>query len=292
MASFLGLVRVLLLCLILSAVDAKGCKKPKVRREWRKLSKGERGEWIRAVNCLATLPHDPRLTPLLPANVSLIPPIDKSSSFYDDFVYMHMDLNFDVHFTGQFLPWHRYYVQFFEDALVKKCGYKGASPYWDWTLDAHDFGNSDFWDDSPFGVGGWGDPKNDYQIYTGGFKDAIRAYPNPHHIRRNFTLFPFNNPDITPPFAGDPAAPPLPVEFMINTTMTKDNVDFCVNNFPGDFIAFQSYVESLPGIHGGAHLILSGDMTGFCSNGAVPPACIGGPKWTPNDPLFHAPCYG
>lgn len=28
------------------------------------------------------------------------------------------------------------------------------------------------------------------------------------------------------------------------------------------------------------------DMTGTCPNGAVPPACYAGPKWTPNDPLF------
>ena len=27
-------------------------------------------------------------------------------------------------------------------------------------------------------------------------------------------------------------------------------------------------------------------MTGFCSNGAGPPDCYAGPKWTPNDPLF------
>ena len=28
------------------------------------------------------------------------------------------------------------------------------------------------------------------------------------------------------------------------------------------------------------------DMTGYCSNGATPPDCYAGPKWTPNDPLF------
>ena len=27
-------------------------------------------------------------------------------------------------------------------------------------------------------------------------------------------------------------------------------------------------------------------MSGFCSNGAVPPACYAGQKWPPNDPLF------
>ena len=60
-------------------------------------------------------------------------------------------------------------------------------------LDAADFEHS-IVDNSSHGVGGWGDPENDFQIYTGGFKDVIRAYPNPHHIRRNFTLFPFQMP--------------------------------------------------------------------------------------------------
>ena len=32
---------------------------------------------------------------------------------------------------------------------------------------------------------------------------------------------------------------------MINTTMTKDNVNFVVNNFEGDFIGMQGYAESL-----------------------------------------------
>ena len=39
-----------------------------------------------------------------------------------------------IHQTGYFLPWHRLYVQSFEDALRTKCGYKGVQPYWDWTI--------------------------------------------------------------------------------------------------------------------------------------------------------------
>ena len=104
--------------------------------------------------------------------------------------------------------------------------------------------NSDFFDPSDSGVGGWGDPENDYQINTGGFKDTIRVYPNPHHIRRNFSVFPFTNPDVTPPFGADPNAPPRPVGLMINTTMTKENVDGMVANFTGDFFGFQAYFES------------------------------------------------
>jgi len=289
MASFLGLARVLLLSLLVSTVVAgtnSTCKNPRIRREWRALSEDERLDWIRAVNCLSTLPHDPSLVPSVPVNESLIPPVNTSSSFYDDLVYVHMDLNIKIHFAGLFFPWHRYYLQYFEDTLIQKCGYKGATPYWDWTLDAHDMYNSPFFDNSSSGIGGWGDPNNDYQIHTGGFKDDIRAYPNPHHVRRNFSVFPFSNPELLPPFAGDPAAPPSPVDLMVNTTMTKENVDYTVNSFEGDFFEFQTYAESTEGIHFGAHLIVAGDMTGYCSNGAKAPDCVAGTKWTPNDPVF------
>ena len=104
--------------------------------------------------------------------------------------------------------------------------------------------NSNIFNGSNSDFGGWGDPTNDYQITTGGFKDVIRAYPNPHHIRRNFTLLPFRDPAAGLPFVGDPSAPPPPADLMINTTMTQQNVDFIVNNFPGDFMGFQAYFES------------------------------------------------
>ena len=110
--------------------------------------------------------------------------------------------------------------------------------------DAHDLYNSDLFDDSHSGVGGWGDPANDYEISTGGFKDLIVAYPTPHHIRRNFTLFPFANP-VSDIFTGDPTAPPYPSDLMVNTTFTKEEVDNLVNSFEGDFIGFQAYIEAM-----------------------------------------------
>lgn len=36
---------------------------------------------------------------------------------------------------GHFFPWHRYFVIIYEKALREECGYKGAQPYWNWTLD-------------------------------------------------------------------------------------------------------------------------------------------------------------
>jgi len=224
--------------------------------------------------------------PTTPTNISLIPPLNETGSFYDDLVYLHMDLNMRIHFTGLFLPWHRYFVHYFENALKKRCGYKGVTPYWDWTIDAHDMFNSAFFDNSTYqGVGGWGDPNNDFQIYTGGFKDQIRTYPSLHHIRRNFSLYPFDNPNAVKPFPNDPNAPPLPVGFAVNGSMTKANETFAVNGFEGDFITFQAFVEQTSTLHGGIHLILGADMTGYCPANA-PPDCIPGAKWTTNDPLF------
>ncbi|ORY57455.1 uncharacterized protein BCR38DRAFT_449179 [Pseudomassariella vexata] len=37
--------------------------------------------------------------------------------------------------VGRFLPWHRIYLALFEADLKSSCGYQGALPYWDWSLD-------------------------------------------------------------------------------------------------------------------------------------------------------------
>jgi len=110
-------------------------------------------------------------------------------------------------------------------------------------LDAHDFYNSDMFDGSSSGVGGWGDPTNDYQISTGGFKDLIVAYPTSHRIRRDFALRLSidHNP---PPLFTDQTAPLPPKGLMINTTTAEESVTYSVNNFVGDFIGFQAYIES------------------------------------------------
>ena len=112
------------------------------------------------------------------------------------------------------------------------------------SVDAHDIEHSDIWDGSPSGLGGWGSKTNDFQIYDGGFKDEIRFYPTPHHIRRNFSLFPFTNEVFTQLAAGTDFA--FPLDFMPNTTMTAENVAFMVNGFDGDYFGFQAYFEGLP----------------------------------------------
>ncbi|KAN0111160.1 hypothetical protein V8E52_008772 [Russula decolorans] len=148
---------------VFCSYDPRPCTKPAVRREWRAFSTEEKAEWIRAIKCLSKQPHDSALTPSVDPSLSLIPPINTSSSYFDDLVYLHMDLNIRIHGTGLFLPWHRWFVHVFEELLKNKCGYTGSSPYWDWTIDAPNFYESSFWKDSDpkSGLGGWGDPNAD-----------------------------------------------------------------------------------------------------------------------------------
>ncbi|KAF8257960.1 Di-copper centre-containing protein [Lactarius quietus] len=255
-----------------SSTPIKACTEPAVRKEWRALSTGEKADWIRAVNCLSHLPHDPALTPSVVPSASLIPPVNVSSSYYDDFVYLHMDLNTEIHFVGRFFPWHRWYLYAFEGALKYRCGYNGVSPYWNWTIDAPDFFESSFWKDSnpDSGLGGWGDPNNDYRVPDGGFSQLQLSYPVLHNVRRNFTLLTFEIP-----FVGFTDHTLEANKTFLATTVEK------ILEIP-DYKVFQKEIEAGP--HGAVHLTVGGDLAGSCPRNA--PNCIPGPKWAPNDPLF------
>ncbi|KAH8978459.1 Di-copper centre-containing protein [Lactarius akahatsu] len=256
---------------VIGALSKNVCTKPSVRREWRAFSAQEKAAWIRAVDCLSHLPHDPALTATVDPSISQIPPINASGSYYDDIVYTHMDLNIRIHFTGLFLPWHRWYVYLFENALKSKCGYTGVSPYWNWTIDAPDYFESSFWKDSDpqSGLGGWGNPKADYSVPDGGFRNLHLSYPSPHTVRRDFTLQPF----------GD-----LPLK-EANSSFLAPEIEKLLETPAGDYKSFQAAFEAFGGAHSSVHLIVGGDLGGTCPNNA-PSNCIPGPTWSPNDPLF------
>lgn len=55
-----------------------------------------------------------------------------AKSRYDDFVALHINQTTQIHMTGNFMMWHRYYTWAFERALRDECGYKGYVPYWNW----------------------------------------------------------------------------------------------------------------------------------------------------------------
>lgn len=189
-----------------------------------------------------------------------------------------MDLNTRIHFTGQFLPWHRWYVYAFEQSLKTKCGYNGVSPYWDWTIDAPDFFESSFWKDSDAasGLGGWGDSNADFSVTDGGLNKFHISYPSPHILRRNFTLRPYSPAFIPWLNASDIEA---------NSTFTAAKVEGLLSTSAGDYKNFQAVLEGFFGPHSSVHLIMGGDLGGTCPKNA-PSNCTRGPTWSPNEPLF------
>lgn len=100
------------------------CTNPIVRQEWRQLDDAEKAEYLRAAVCLRELPK------------TKYADIEAVTTRMDDLVYTHAALNTEIHFVANFLPWHRWFVQLHEHLLRTECGFLGAQPYWDWSIDA------------------------------------------------------------------------------------------------------------------------------------------------------------
>ncbi|EUC58866.1 tyrosinase, putative, partial [Rhizoctonia solani AG-3 Rhs1AP] len=85
--------------LVSATNSTQTCTSIEVRKEWRNLTAVERKAWIEAVNCLNTRPRSGKLNPPLNTVVDYseiydqIAPVTENSTYYDDFVYAHMDLN-------------------------------------------------------------------------------------------------------------------------------------------------------------------------------------------------------
>ncbi|KAM7201778.1 Grixazone synthase [Naviculisporaceae sp. PSN 640] len=126
-----------------------GCTSKNIlrRKEWGTLSKAERLSYIRAIQCINKL--TPPLTP-----PSLIPGV---RTRLDDFIGSHQLRTPWVHNNGVFLSYHRHLVHLFEAALRNECGYKGAQPYWDWTLSWQNLNASPMLDGSPTSLSGDGE---------------------------------------------------------------------------------------------------------------------------------------
>ncbi|TFK72334.1 Di-copper centre-containing protein [Pluteus cervinus] len=259
----------------------RACTNPTVRKEWRTLSNAQKQSFLTAVKCYGTLPHSSSLVKT--GSTPDIPPINPASSAYDDMVYVHIDLNHQIHSTGWFFPWHRFYLHTYEQTLKNKCGYTGPLPYWDWTQDTANFLNASIWDSNHnHGVGTWGTATNDYQITDGAWGTANPSpfylnYPSHHAIRRNFTLQPYLN--FPRPYLLTNSAQ------YANETFTQAMVDASVQHYTGDYKGFQKSFQDYQGPHAGVHLMVGADLTGLCP-GNAPASCIPGETWSPNDPLF------
>ncbi|KAH6838461.1 hypothetical protein B0I37DRAFT_316553 [Chaetomium sp. MPI-CAGE-AT-0009] len=219
------------------------CVNPVKRVEWRELDATLQRQYIDAVLCLKTKPSE----------------LGLNTTRYDDFPYVHTHLDTSIHTVAMFLPWHRMFVQVYEQAL-RDCGYTGPMAYWDWTLDTADVTKSPIWDPIQ-GFGGNGDPSVDPWtesskqkcLVDGPLQGLEPSYTmggyEPHCLARNW------NNGVA--FPGD----------MFSEHYTKEAVETI--HALGDYASFRYQLEGGP--HGAVHSAIGGDMS---------------PATSPNDPIF------
>ncbi|RPA76205.1 Di-copper centre-containing protein [Ascobolus immersus RN42] len=256
--------------------DQNACTNPQERKEWRQLSIPQRVDFLNAVRCLHQIPATRNNE------------YPGTGSDYEAFTVQHKIQTPWVHYTGLFLPWHRLFLREFERSLQEKCGYQGALPYWDYTIDSGSGKN--FTIESPVfhpehGFGGNGEfDKNVHDILaaqgtpdfwgggcvkTGPFKDMTFTVPQeryfnestaPRCLKRNFFL-----------------------AFTEWTTQDKEDAVYEQTNF--EDMEFMLEGGHIPGqwaaLHTGGHFIVGGLMP----QGAYTTA---GDVWTSSlEPLFY-----
>ncbi|KAJ7669374.1 tyrosinase [Mycena polygramma] len=103
-------------CVMLLLVQAAFAACPTVtkRQEWRDLTNDQKSGYIDAVKCLQGLPATGT--------------IQAARTRFDDFQAVHINLTDEIHLVGQFLPWHRRFLNVFEETLRDECGFSGGLP--------------------------------------------------------------------------------------------------------------------------------------------------------------------
>ncbi|KAL2134941.1 hypothetical protein VTI74DRAFT_10348 [Chaetomium olivicolor] len=243
----------------------------KIRREWRTLPKSQRRAYVKAVQCVMDTPS------ILAPGVA-----PGSKSLFDDFVYVHMNSTLFIHFTGNFLIWHRYYIQEYERRL-NACGYDGALPYWEWGLDVHDPHSSPVFDGSDTSVGSDGafidGPGPEITVPGGTEPIKLRKgtgggciYKGPF-VNMTVRLGPITQPDPTQENArclkrdlnADAASRFSSFRNTTDLILNSKTVEFFRTTMEGD----PSYVPNSLGVHGGGHFTIAGDpgSDAFISSG-------------------------
>ncbi|GKT41954.1 tyrosinase-like protein orsC [Colletotrichum spaethianum] len=246
------------------------------------LSRQEKLDYIKAAKCLQSKP--PR-TPSSEAS--------GAKTRFDDFVANHINQTLTIHYTGNFLSWHRYFTWLYEEALGNECGYKGTQPYWDWAKTAiTGMEESPIFDGSetsmsgngelipggePIVLGGQNDlPPVELPVGTGGgcitsgpFKDMVvnlgpAALDLPGGISESNPEGPLSyNPrclkrdlttDVNRAYAN--------ITAVLSNILQPQNVyDFQMQmqGVPGSGNIERLLTSFMPGIHGGGHYALGGD---------------------------------
>ncbi|AEO68527.1 uncharacterized protein THITE_2118068 [Thermothielavioides terrestris NRRL 8126] len=245
----------------------------KVRREWGTLSKQEKKAYISAVQCLMSKPAN---TPS-----ELVP---GAKNRFDDFVASHINQTMEIHYTANFLSWHRYFTWMYEKALQTECGYTGTQPYWNWGITAiTGLENSPVFDGSDTSMSGNGavvPNEGDVVIQTNNGLPPIVLPPGTGG--GCVTSGPFQNMTVnlgpvSLSLAGGGVGTNPDGQFAYNPRCLKRDLTTKVNQMfanasaivsnilvPRDIDTFQMQMQGVPGtgnlgIHGGGHYSMGGD---------------------------------
>jgi tyrosinase len=205
----------------------------------------------------------------------------KADGGYDDFVRRHFLAGHAMHRGPAFLPWHRFLIREFEQALQLRV--PGVTlPYWDWVADTAAPLSAPLWNTDPalgrIYIGGDGDPVNGDRVLTGPFAHWTAL------IAQGTQLVPRTPAGLIRRLGRDPQAsgfPPFPTAAQDLQSQTVGTYD----SFPWNATqsATPSFRNRLEGwlrdtedevgsqLHNRVHLWVGGDML---------------PHTSPNDPVF------
>ncbi|KAK4244190.1 hypothetical protein C7999DRAFT_35458 [Corynascus novoguineensis] len=187
------------------------CTNPEKRLSWHDISDEDKKAYLAANRCLLTSPQKLNLLP-------------GAKTRWDELVSLHQIHALQIHTTGQFLPYHRYYLKVLE-VLLRECGYEGAIPYWDETRDAGKFSSSVIFDPVT-GFGGSG-------------QGSGNCVPNGPFA--NLTV------NIGPGFSFEPRCVNRRITDMFSAQTGTQYVEAALNH--------TNYVDALDGIYSGPHLL-------------------------------------
>ncbi|KAF8671717.1 Common central domain of tyrosinase [Rhizoctonia solani] len=220
---------------LLAPTKGPKCTKPAIRREWRTLPPSQQDAFHKAVKCLQTKP-------------SRIQSGGVSKTLYDDYTYIHLQLEPLIHQVAALYPWHRYFNSLREKDM-QACGYTQPHPYWDWTRDAASasaFRNASIFDPI-HGFGSHSAPEGNTTVVcvdNGPYAGFQLNVPEPHCLGRGFT--------VTDEMVGN----------WTSSTVSQ------ILEYP-DFVNFWNTSERQP--HNLIHFAIGGDVF---------------EKYSPNDPIF------
>ncbi|KAF8704782.1 Common central domain of tyrosinase, partial [Rhizoctonia solani] len=220
---------------LLAPTKGSECTNPAIRREWNTLPQSQRDAFHNAVKCLQTKP-------------SRIESGGVSKTLFDDYTYIHLQLEPLVHRVAALYPWHRYFTSLREKDM-NECGYTEPLPYWDWTRNAASaaaFRNATVFDPI-LGFGSPSTPQGNSTVVcveNGPYAGFQLNVPEPHCLGRGFSV---------------------DDEMVGNWTSSTVNT---ILEYP-DFVRFWNNSESQP--HNLIHLAVGGDLFAI---------------YSPNEPLF------